>query len=105
MSTTVARGRAKGVAVRTGTKTEVGIFCIPKKGINLIYVYGQIGKISTAIQKDAKKKVKTPIQKKLTKLGHYLVGLAILLCALVVIIGVAWKKNVKDMINIGLRFR
>lgn len=40
MSTTVARGRAKGVAVRTGTKTEVGIFCIPKKGINLIYVYG-----------------------------------------------------------------
>ncbi|CAO3660084.1 unnamed protein product [Rhizopus microsporus] len=83
MSTTVARGRAKGVAVRTGTKTE-------------------IGKISTAIQKDAKKKVKTPIQKKLTKLGHYLVGLAILLCALVVIIGVAWKKNVKDMINIGL---
>ncbi|KAG1470818.1 hypothetical protein G6F56_002463 [Rhizopus delemar] len=79
MSTTVARGRAKGIVVRTG-----------------------IGKISTAIQKDANKKVKTPIQKKLTKLGRYLVVLAILLCALVVIIGVAWKKNVKDMVNIGL---
>ncbi|KAG1303863.1 hypothetical protein G6F64_009700 [Rhizopus arrhizus] len=83
MSTTVARGRAKGIVVRTGVKTE-------------------IGKISTAIQKDANKKVKTPIQKKLTKLGHYLVALAIFLCALVVIIGIAWKKNVKDMINIGL---
>ena len=40
----------------------------------------------------------------MTKLGHYLVALAIFLCALVVIIGIAWKKNVKDMINIGLRF-
>lgn len=40
----------------------------------------------------------------MTKLGHYLVALAIFLCALVVVIGIAWKKNVKDMINIGLRF-
>lgn len=85
MSTTVTRGRAKGVVVRTGVNTE-------------------IGKISTAIQFGSKHKVKTPIQRKLSKLGFYLVALAIFLCALVVIIGVIWKKNARDMVNVGLRF-
>ncbi|KAI8992370.1 hypothetical protein BDB01DRAFT_841665 [Pilobolus umbonatus] len=83
MSTTISRGRAKGIVVRTGIVTE-------------------IGKISTAIQKGSKNKVKTPIQKKLSRLGHYLVALAIFLCALVVVIGIAWKRNAKDMLNIGL---
>ncbi|KAI7905785.1 uncharacterized protein BX663DRAFT_500904 [Cokeromyces recurvatus] len=83
MATTVARGRAKGIVVRTGLKTE-------------------IGKISAAIQSGTKHKVKTPIQKKLGKLGIYLVALAIFLCALVVVIGVIWKRNAKEMVNIGL---
>ncbi|KAI9485475.1 MAG: hypothetical protein EXX96DRAFT_545245 [Benjaminiella poitrasii] len=83
MATTVARGRAKGIVVRTGLKTE-------------------IGKISVAIQSGSKHKVKTPIQKKLARLGIYLVALAIFLCALVVVIGVIWKRDAKEMVNIGL---
>ncbi|KAI8079087.1 uncharacterized protein B0P05DRAFT_491402 [Gilbertella persicaria] len=83
MSTNVARGRAKGLVVRTGSKTE-------------------IGKISAAIQSGSKNKVKTPIQRKLSKLGIYLVILAIALCALVVVIGVIWKHDAREMVNIGL---
>ncbi|KAL7318226.1 hypothetical protein PS15m_004478 [Mucor circinelloides] len=83
MATTVTRGRAKGVVVRTGSNTE-------------------IGKISAAIQSGSKRKVKTPIQRKLSKLGIYLVALAIFLCALVVVIGVIWKRDARDMVNIGL---
>ncbi|KAI8333613.1 hypothetical protein BC941DRAFT_380062 [Chlamydoabsidia padenii] len=83
MSTTVARGRAKAIVVRTGTQTE-------------------IGKISSAIQAGSKTKTKTPVQRKLDKLGKYLVLIAILLCALVVIIGVAWKKDVRTTVNVGL---
>ncbi|CAO3636431.1 unnamed protein product [Cunninghamella blakesleeana] len=83
MSTTVARGRAKAIVVRTGVQTE-------------------IGKISTAIQDGSKNKNKTPVQKKLDKLGKYLVLIAILLCILVVVIGIAWKKDVVTMINVGL---
>lgn len=65
--------------------------------------YVQIGKISAAIQSGSKRKVKTPIQRKLTKLGIYLVALAIFLCALVVVIGVIWKRDAREMVNIGLR--
>ncbi|KAG0173953.1 P-type ATPase [Apophysomyces sp. BC1015] len=83
MSTTVARGRAKGIVVRTGVQAE-------------------IGKISTAIHAGSKGKQKTPIQRKLQRLGTYLVILAVFLCALVVVIGIAWKKDVKVMINVGL---
>ncbi|KAI7864745.1 hypothetical protein BDF14DRAFT_1831583, partial [Spinellus fusiger] len=83
MSTTVARGRAKGIVVRTGVHTE-------------------IGKINTAIQNSSKKNVKTPVQQKLTRLGIYLVAVAVVLCVLVVVIGIAWKKDVKTMLNIGL---
>ncbi|KAI7899084.1 uncharacterized protein BX663DRAFT_518935 [Cokeromyces recurvatus] len=77
MSTTVTRGRAVGIVVRIGENTE-------------------IGKISTAIQQGFKHKMKTPIQKKLDKLGKYLVFLAIVLCILVVII------DVNQMLNVGL---
>ncbi|KAG2183376.1 hypothetical protein INT43_006382 [Umbelopsis isabellina] len=83
MSTVVAKGRAKGIAVRTGEQTE-------------------IGKISSAINASSKTKVKTPIQRKLSRLGKYLVIIAIVLCVLVVVIGIAWKKDVKTMVNVGL---
>jgi magnesium-transporting ATPase (P-type) len=46
----------------------------------------------------------TPIQRKLTKLGQYLIVLAIGLCALVVGIGLAWHKDMRTTINIGLRY-
>ncbi|KAI9496328.1 hypothetical protein BDB00DRAFT_143081 [Zychaea mexicana] len=83
MSTTVAKGRGKGIVVRTGVQTE-------------------IGKISTAIQAGSKRKTKTPIQRRLDKLGKYLVLIAIILCVLVAVIGIAWKKNVQEMVNVGL---
>ncbi|CAG8446177.1 28261_t:CDS:10 [Dentiscutata erythropus] len=81
MSTTIARGRGKGVVVRTGSNTE-------------------IGKISAAIT--SVKQVKTPIQRKLSKLGKWLVLLAFVLCILVVIIGIAYKHNVITMVFIGI---
>ncbi|KAF7727078.1 P-type ATPase [Apophysomyces ossiformis] len=83
MSTTVAKGRAKGIVVRTGVQAE-------------------IGKITTAIHAGLKTKQKTPIQRKLQRLGTYLVILAVVLCVLVVVIGIAWKKDVKIMVNVGL---
>ncbi|KAI8969932.1 hypothetical protein BDF20DRAFT_888480 [Mycotypha africana] len=83
MSTTVARGRGRGIVVRTGSKTE-------------------IGKISAAIQSGSQHKGKTPIQKKLQKLGIYLVAIAIFLCILVVVIGIIWKHDARTMVNIGL---
>ncbi|KAH8555889.1 hypothetical protein BGW37DRAFT_543530 [Umbelopsis sp. PMI_123] len=83
MSTMVAKGRAKGVVVRTGTQTE-------------------IGKVSMAINSGSEKRVITPIQRKLAKLGQYLIIIAVGLCALVVGIGLAWKKDAKTTINIGL---
>ncbi|CAG8652608.1 2678_t:CDS:10, partial [Acaulospora morrowiae] len=81
MSTVVFKGRGKGLVVRTGSDTE-------------------IGKISAAIS--SSKRVTTPIQRKLTKLGKFLVVLAMFLCILVIIIGIAYKHSVKDMISIGM---
>ncbi|ORX62615.1 PMCA-type calcium-translocating P-type ATPase [Hesseltinella vesiculosa] len=81
MSTMVIRGRAVGLVTRTGLDTE-------------------IGKINAALSK--RSKAKTRIQMKLDKLGRCLVGLAALLCAFVVFIGLAWQKNIHDMLNVGL---
>ncbi|CAI2175595.1 19955_t:CDS:10 [Funneliformis geosporum] len=81
MSTVVAKGRGKGLVVRTGNDTEVG-------------------KISAAIT--SAPKIKTPIQRKLTRLGQWLVVVAILLCVLIVVIGIVYKHNVKEMITIGI---
>ncbi|CAG8682422.1 13829_t:CDS:10 [Funneliformis mosseae] len=81
MSTVVAKGRGKGLVVRTGYDTEVG-------------------KISAAIT--SVPKTKTPIQRKLNRLGQWLVVIAILLCILIVVIGIVYKHNVGDMITIGI---
>ncbi|KAL1922258.1 uncharacterized protein VTP21DRAFT_9797 [Calcarisporiella thermophila] len=83
MSTLVARGRAKGIVVRTGNYTE-------------------IGKISAAISSQSK--TKTPMQRKLATLGKWLVALAILLCVIVVVAGVLYKKDTNQMVNIGIRY-
>ncbi|CAG8432950.1 9868_t:CDS:10 [Diversispora eburnea] len=79
MSTMVAKGRGKGLVVRTGEDTE-------------------IGKISAAIS--SSKTTITPIQRKLSKLGKLLVAVSIFLCALVIIIGVVYKHEAKAMINV-----
>ncbi|KAI9345199.1 hypothetical protein BDR26DRAFT_800529 [Obelidium mucronatum] len=81
MTTVVARGRGKGIVVRTGESTE-------------------IGRISKAIT--GAKNEETPIQKKLATLGKWLVFLAVFLCILVVIIGVCYKRPAVDMVKVGL---
>ncbi|CAB4407875.1 unnamed protein product [Rhizophagus irregularis] len=81
MSTVVAKGRGKGLVVRTGNDTE-------------------IGKISAAIT--SAKQTITPIQRKLARLGIWLVALAVFLCALIIVIGVLYHHEVKYMINIGI---
>ncbi|KAJ3122747.1 P-type ATPase [Nowakowskiella sp. JEL0407] len=81
MSTVVAKGRGKGIVVRTGDQTE-------------------IGRISKAIVSTPH--VKTPIQMKLNKLGLWLVAIAILLCVIIVIIGVVRGNGVIDMLKIGV---
>ncbi|KAI9095800.1 hypothetical protein DFS34DRAFT_715780 [Phlyctochytrium arcticum] len=81
MTTTVARGRGKGLVVRTANATE-------------------IGKISTAIT--AAPKRKTNLQIKLDKLGKWLVAISILLCGLIIVIGVAYKRDAVDMVKIGV---
>ncbi|KAJ1918371.1 hypothetical protein H4219_002652 [Mycoemilia scoparia] len=81
MSSMVSRGRAKGVVVRTGLKTE-------------------IGKISAAVSNSKPKK--TPIQRHLQRLGLLLIVLAITMCALIVIIGCIWGRKFSTMFITGL---
>ncbi|KAI8906601.1 hypothetical protein DFJ77DRAFT_195075 [Powellomyces hirtus] len=81
MTTVVARGRAKGIVVRTGNNTE-------------------IGRISSAIT--AAPKRKTQLQVKLARLGLWLVALSIGLCALIIVIGVLYKRDTVEMVKIGV---
>eukprot|EP01111_Echinosteliopsis_oligospora_P014583 TRINITY_DN5519_c0_g1_i1.p1 TRINITY_DN5519_c0_g1~~TRINITY_DN5519_c0_g1_i1.p1 ORF type:complete len:699 (-),score=251.22 TRINITY_DN5519_c0_g1_i1:1329-3425(-) len=83
MSTGVTRGRGKGIVVSSGHSTEVG-------------------KISGALASVASKTKKTPLQRKLSKLGKWLVGIALILCILVVVIGVVRGNNLMNMIKTGI---
>ncbi|KAF9100960.1 P-type ATPase, partial [Mortierella sp. GBA35] len=69
MATVVAKGRGKGIVVRTGKLTEMG-------------------KISAAIT--GAPKTLTPVQRKLAQLGKLLVAFAIVLCAVMAGIQVAY---------------
>ncbi|KAJ2569426.1 hypothetical protein IW140_003129 [Coemansia sp. RSA 1813] len=83
MSTLVSHGRGRGIVIRTGCKTE-------------------IGKISAAINRSASTVRPTPIQKKLTRLGLWLVVLALLLCAIIVICGVSWGRRFVPIFITGI---
>ncbi|KAF9422639.1 P-type ATPase [Podila epigama] len=72
MSTVVAKGRGKGIVVRTGRLTEMG-------------------KISAAITGTPAQL--TPVQRKLAVLGKLLVALAFILCGLMVCILILWHKR------------
>jgi Ca2+-transporting ATPase len=74
-------GRGKGIVVRTGEATE-------------------IGKISKAISSTPH--TKTNIEVKLSWLGLWLVVISLVLVILIVVIGIAWKRDTKDMIHVGL---
>lgn len=81
MSTVVARGRAKGLVVRTGEKTE-------------------IGKISSAISSTPD--AKTPVQIQLQRLGFYLVAVSVLLCGLIILIGLLREAEAMEMVKVGV---
>lgn len=90
MSTSVVKGHGKGIVVKTGLDTE-------------------IGKISTAITTRQIKK--TELQKKIQKLGFWLVILSIILCSIVTAIGLIRKylyhnylnkKDIIDMVKVGV---
>eukprot|EP01113_Clastostelium_recurvatum_P000942 TRINITY_DN10405_c0_g1_i1.p1 TRINITY_DN10405_c0_g1~~TRINITY_DN10405_c0_g1_i1.p1 ORF type:complete len:1085 (-),score=269.31 TRINITY_DN10405_c0_g1_i1:38-3292(-) len=82
LMTMVARGRAKGIVVATGTNTEVG-------------------KNSKAIMAKSGRK-KTNLQAKLSWLGKWLVLVAIVLCALFTLIGYLRGFPLKEMIETGV---
>eukprot|EP01117_Protostelium_nocturnum_P010230 TRINITY_DN366_c0_g1_i1.p1 TRINITY_DN366_c0_g1~~TRINITY_DN366_c0_g1_i1.p1 ORF type:complete len:1187 (-),score=476.65 TRINITY_DN366_c0_g1_i1:175-3735(-) len=78
MSTVVVKGRGSGIVVTTGLLTE-------------------IGKISAELT--VTKDPKTPLQKKLRKLGILLVIIAIVLCTLVVGIALARKYSAQKSLS------
>ena len=81
MTTTVSRGRGRGIVVRTGLKTE-------------------IGKISQAISSAST--VRTNIERKLSQLGQWLVYISLALVGVIVLIGVAYRRNPKEMVLVGI---
>ncbi len=76
MSTLVTRGRAVGVVVETGMKTEVG------KIANLI---------------NTEKKEKTPLEIRLDKLGKTLGMFAIAICVVIFVIALIQGRDLADM--------
>ncbi|KAJ1733594.1 hypothetical protein LPJ61_001486 [Coemansia biformis] len=83
MSTMVSHGRGRGIVTRVGAKSE-------------------IGKISVAINRSSLTVRKTPIQRKLTRLGLWLVLLALSLCAVIVISGVSWGRKFVPIFITGI---
>jgi magnesium-transporting ATPase (P-type) len=81
MTTVISRGRGKGIVVRTGESTE-------------------IGKISKAISSTLQ--TKSQIEHKLSKLGMWLVIIAVVLVGLIIVIGISWKRDAKAMTLIGI---
>lgn len=60
----------------------------------------EIGRISSALAGTGVGK--TPLQKKLAKLGQYLVVLALLACGVIIGIGFAWDPHDIDIIHVGV---
>lgn len=83
MATAVVAGRAKGVVVRTGTQTEIG----------------RIAAAVTATSRGA-----TPLQRKLQRLGMWLVLVSVVLCGIVIGAGIARGQDRGAMIRAGLRY-
>lgn len=81
MSTLATYGRGVGIAVSTGMNTE-------------------IGKIAKML--DEKVDSETPLQKKLAELGKYLGIGALLICALMFLVGVLQKRDLLEMLLISI---
>lgn len=86
MSTLVSRGSGMGVVVRVGEATE-------------------IGKINAALAEQASlspAEAKSPLQLKLSRLGLFLVVLAVSLSIVVALAGIAWGKSFMDMLPVAI---
>jgi len=77
----VVKGRGKGIVVATAEHTEMG-------------------KISLRLSKA--KTPKTPLQKRLTRLGLWLVIVSVALCVVIVVIGFARGNYWLDMLRVGI---
>ena len=75
-SSLITYGRGKGIVVETGMETEVGKIA---------------GILSSTVKAD------TPLQTKLNKLGKTLGSVALVICAIIFIIGILYGKNPIDM--------
>lgn len=80
-SSIVTYGRGKGIVIATGMQTEVG-------------------KIASLIQ--SVPDTKTPMQEKLDKLGKFLGIAALIICALIFIVGVIHGREILDMFMIAV---
>ncbi len=81
MGTTVMRGQARGVVVRTGSATEMG-------------------KIAEMLDEDNSRK--TPLQKKLAYLGKWLVFISIIITILIVVTGILKGRSTYQMFMAGV---
>lgn len=81
MSTLATYGRGVGIAVSTGMNTE-------------------IGKIAKMLDENVDEQ--TPLQKKLAQLGKYLGFAALLVCALMFVVGVLQKRDLFEMLLISI---
>lgn len=81
LGTVVTRGRAQGVVVATGMATEMG----------------RIAGLIQEAQDD-----QTPLQRRLAHLGKVLVGLCLLICALVVVLGIYRGEEIYQMFLAGV---
>lgn len=75
-SSLITYGRGKGIVVETGMETEVGKIA---------------GILSSTVKAD------TPLQTKLNKLGKTLGSVALVICAIIFVIGILYGKNPIDM--------
>ncbi len=81
MSTLTTYGRATGIAVETGMRTE-------------------IGKVAAMLDNESNNK--TPLQKSLAQLGKYLSFAAIIICVLIFGIGMLQGRNLLDMFMLSV---
>jgi Ca2+-transporting ATPase len=81
LGTSVTRGRGRGVVVHTGMATEMGHIC---------------GMIQEAGQEE------TPLQKRLEQLGKGLVAFCLIICATVMVLGIARGLETYEMFLAGV---
>ncbi len=81
MSTVVAKGRGKGIVVRVGNNSE-------------------IGKISQSIASTPHEK--TILEQRLALLSKILVGLAVVLCLIIIFISLGYRNDVKATLLLGV---